>query len=446
MQTVYADLQTHLPYVRTSQPYFSEPLRTNHADSNGTKVTKQYLSIDSSHRDRTSYPNPNNYRVFLQTPLKNIVSCSLLHAQLPNSIYNVTLNNNRFKYSELRASQAVYQFYLSSDTGHIGVYRFSDLPVTDLDVPQTLSSEPEEVHQSLEIVRGFTYVFYVPVQTVEVKFAYPDPTGGSLGMIEYTGVNSTTIVHNGQEWEKITWSVPTGSTLPTGLQYIKRNTLDGGAIVIRDYTTEFSIPPGHYNPQSLIDKVSRLLETTSPTNSNYELKFFLDTHRFAFFNSAIDVTQFSIYFSEDTFYEVLGFPLGTFLKNGPLPPGFDPRDTEYNRGDIVSPRYASLNQDMSYVLASEQLQSNHLESTTSRAFAIVPVNTALGQVIFFNRESQYAVHATYNPPIAELQYFDIRWINGTRGTDIDFNDQNHTFMLEFTCVLPNGANGANGGR
>jgi hypothetical protein len=50
----------------------------------------EYIFVDSRTRDTTLYPNANTYTVFLTNPLKNIRQIDLVHASVPNSMFNYT--------------------------------------------------------------------------------------------------------------------------------------------------------------------------------------------------------------------------------------------------------------------------------------------------------------------------------------------------------------------
>lgn len=46
--------------------------------------------VSSENRDQTIFPNGNSYTLYLKEPIKEIRQVELLHASVPNSIYNVT--------------------------------------------------------------------------------------------------------------------------------------------------------------------------------------------------------------------------------------------------------------------------------------------------------------------------------------------------------------------
>ena len=61
-------------------------------------VTHGHISekfvVDSRDRDNIMYPNSNNYKINVPEEYRNVTSVELSLAQIPNSGYNVTINNN----------------------------------------------------------------------------------------------------------------------------------------------------------------------------------------------------------------------------------------------------------------------------------------------------------------------------------------------------------------
>jgi len=52
------------------------------------------LVIDSRERDMVKYPSPSKYRFYLNEEYKDVISVELVLARIPNSIYNITDDNN----------------------------------------------------------------------------------------------------------------------------------------------------------------------------------------------------------------------------------------------------------------------------------------------------------------------------------------------------------------
>ena len=70
------------------------------------EFVKYYVSIDSSHRNRSLYPNNNDYVVSLGERYHGIYSIRLIEAVIPNSEYIINDNNNKidFTYSSTDSS------------------------------------------------------------------------------------------------------------------------------------------------------------------------------------------------------------------------------------------------------------------------------------------------------------------------------------------------------
>jgi len=69
----------------------------NYLKANSIKQTYTFL-IDSSGRDRTIFPDPNNYVVEFSTPFRNIIGMEIIDASIPRTMYNVDIENNSIYY------------------------------------------------------------------------------------------------------------------------------------------------------------------------------------------------------------------------------------------------------------------------------------------------------------------------------------------------------------
>lgn len=63
-------------------------------------ITK-HIVIDSRDRDYLKYPDSNQYRVEITEEFRDVTSLELVLAQVPNTFYNISENNNKFYISEL---------------------------------------------------------------------------------------------------------------------------------------------------------------------------------------------------------------------------------------------------------------------------------------------------------------------------------------------------------
>ena len=53
--------------------------------------------IDSSKRNKTEYPNPNNYSITFDMPFKNVFGIEVLDVSIPKTMYNIDINTNILK-------------------------------------------------------------------------------------------------------------------------------------------------------------------------------------------------------------------------------------------------------------------------------------------------------------------------------------------------------------
>lgn len=78
-----------------------DPLIIKPPDKNKTHGNiSKHLVIDSRDRDYILYPNSNEYRVEVPQEWKDVISLELTLAQIPNTFYNITENNNAFYISD----------------------------------------------------------------------------------------------------------------------------------------------------------------------------------------------------------------------------------------------------------------------------------------------------------------------------------------------------------
>lgn len=59
------------------------------------------LNVDSVQRDKTIFPDSNRFKVYLRSPLCNVLSCRLLSAEVPNVAYTIDSRNQRFAFEEV---------------------------------------------------------------------------------------------------------------------------------------------------------------------------------------------------------------------------------------------------------------------------------------------------------------------------------------------------------
>ena len=86
-------INQNLQQVNTDyDPYIIKPPDRNKTHGS----TSKHLVVDSRDRDYLLYPNSNKYRIDIPQEWKDITSIELSLAQIPNTFYNISVNNNIF--------------------------------------------------------------------------------------------------------------------------------------------------------------------------------------------------------------------------------------------------------------------------------------------------------------------------------------------------------------
>lgn len=76
--------------------------------------------VSSENRDTALYPNGNSYTLHLTTPIKDISKVELLHASVPNTMYNLTNGSNVVAFSNATSSIGDPLTYFSLPVGFYG--------------------------------------------------------------------------------------------------------------------------------------------------------------------------------------------------------------------------------------------------------------------------------------------------------------------------------------
>lgn len=85
---------------RQRDGYYVKDQLDHFGRNNALDLQETVICVDSSLRDPVIYPSSANFKVYLRTPLTNVVSCDLLSAEFPNVQYAVTSRNNGFAFAE----------------------------------------------------------------------------------------------------------------------------------------------------------------------------------------------------------------------------------------------------------------------------------------------------------------------------------------------------------
>ncbi len=116
------DIQTVNAAVLQSYP---EPMQKARDEFENRLMENHIIVIDSRDRNYDDYPSSNNYRFLFERPYDNVVSVSLLSAEVPKSQYLINSSNNKIYFQETNA-QVLAGTYLTA-TVATGDYTLSAL-------------------------------------------------------------------------------------------------------------------------------------------------------------------------------------------------------------------------------------------------------------------------------------------------------------------------------
>lgn len=274
------------------------------------------IFVSSENRDQSLHPYGNTYTLSLTTPIREITSVELLHASVPNSLYNLNVGT--------------------------GVFGLSNVSTNT--VPQTLTDLS--------------------------TFSLPQGFYGATGLASYmtgassnvTGISTQYLVNEG----KFLFTRPTAQ----------------GPFGLYSNTQEFS----------------RLLG-------------FQDTD-----------TQNVVMSSNVAFAGPQDFPLysDNLLYRG--------------REFIKSPKVVNLAPNEGVFLDIEEFRTNFTQDAgagmASRAFGIIPMDVASGQIKRFKAQTDYHMKVDFPLPIASIDRLTVKWTD-RYGVPIQFNGlEDNSFALK----------------
>lgn len=116
------DIETMNASVLQTYP---EPMQKARDQHENRLMEDHILVIDSRDRNYDDFPNSNNYRFSFERQYDNVVSISLLSAEVPKSQYLINASNQKIYFQETNA-QVSGETYLEADVA-IGDYTLSEL-------------------------------------------------------------------------------------------------------------------------------------------------------------------------------------------------------------------------------------------------------------------------------------------------------------------------------
>lgn len=136
-------------YIKDQYKHFGE--------QNALELIEHTIAVDSANRDISIYPDPSHFKVYLRTPITNIVSCELLSVEFPNVQNLVGSANHGFSFTEVIGGT---EHLLSFDipTGHYdGI---------------TLAQEVARLMNAATTLQGFTSVYSVDFVPERSRFVF----------------------------------------------------------------------------------------------------------------------------------------------------------------------------------------------------------------------------------------------------------------------------------
>lgn len=120
-------------------------------DSDSYDLREYVMCIDSSQRDRDTYPNPNHFRAFFLSPLSGVVRCKLLDAEVPHYSLNVTAANQTFVWTKsvLGGGHATLSGLIPT-----GFYTGRDLADAITYIMNTKTTSPTPAHEDVIVYRA----------------------------------------------------------------------------------------------------------------------------------------------------------------------------------------------------------------------------------------------------------------------------------------------------
>lgn len=141
---------------------YPEPLQKQRDEHENRLMEDHILVIDSRDRNYDDHPSPNSYRFSFDHPYDNIVSISLLSAEVPKSQYNVNSSNNKIYFQETNAQVSG------------GTFLEATIPVGDY----TLATLKTALESAMNGVGTATYTLDITTNAAQSKVALSSTLGG----------------------------------------------------------------------------------------------------------------------------------------------------------------------------------------------------------------------------------------------------------------------------
>tara|TARA_Y100000389_G_scaffold190235_1_gene214883 strand:- start:134 stop:1672 length:1539 start_codon:yes stop_codon:yes gene_type:complete len=143
--------------------------------ANSEKVSYMFY-VDSNQRDKTLYPNPNEYAIQFTTPFKNVYAIEVVDASIPRTQYNVELDTNTLVYT-IHDTIKTIRIDIGDYTSDTLIYELNTKLSSDEIIIEHLSSPSDKRKQFVFYsVHPFSFLIYKSTLGSVLGFNVPAKT------------------------------------------------------------------------------------------------------------------------------------------------------------------------------------------------------------------------------------------------------------------------------
>ena len=371
---------------QTSSDYNSFIIKPPDRNRTHGTITK-HIVIDSRDRDYLKFPSSSKYRVEITEDLRDVTSIELSLAQIPNTYYNIAVQNNKFYISdenekiysvEIPEGQYTNELLIETLNG-----KFGNL-FNEFDSKLNFSRDPRDLKLRIQSDQSFNYnLNYSKNDSCSpCKINSIDTTIGFLNKVYI----STTI-------DLSNINVNFGNIILLGTLSI--NDYDLYKIDINDSNIDFK-------------------------------KIFFEGDYFTLYKDA-DTYKCRIYKinnANSITYESLDDKNSTLLEGNIFKDIFT----------ICSPNIFQLNTKPYVILKLNDAKLLNSINASNNAYTIIPLRHTADSIVNQSTTPVHGVIKYYNPPLGKLFWLDVEFLNYD-GTEFNFRGQEN--MLLFIISMLN---------
>ena len=364
------------------------PLIIKPPDRNRTHGTiTKHIVIDSRDRDYLKYPSSSKYRVEITEDLRDVTSIELSLAQVPNTYYNIAVQNNTFYigdenekiYSvEIPEGQYTNELLLETLNGKYGNL------FNEFDSQLNFSRDPRDLKLRIESDQSFNYnINYTKNDNCSpCKINSIDTTIGFLNKVYFS--------------------------IPIDLSYIN--------VVFGNITSLGTLSLNDYNLYKM---------DLNDIEVDFK-KIFFEGDYFTLYSGTQEYKCriYKINNGNSITYESLD-DLNSTLLSG----------TIFNDIHIIiSPNIFQLDTKPYVILKLNEAKLLNSVNASNNAYTIIPLRNEADSIVNQSTTPVHGVIKYFNPPLGKLFWFDIEFLNYD-GTEFNFRGQEN--MLLFIISMLN---------